>query len=603
MLTCNDRLKSWSSKIRAALIPVLILLFFASPALAENGIPIPPQATSAVGSISPAIDRDKLEARIDDLFMGVDQTSPGVAVIVLQAGEVLAHREFGMASLEHAVPFTANHVVRLGYSEMREFIAIAAVLMERDGLLRLDDRVNQYFPRLPGWSEPVTIWHLINHASGFVDEWATLLLMHASMNNRFDTSQFLRLLCDQPVPEIEPGKGYMYSNSDYGLLRLILEEASGENLSAWIERRILKPLGMHSTRMHDNAAEVIPHRAHLYYEPDNDGRLEIYVGYKDSPGGNYYIATTASDLVSWAAAHADPDSEIAQATRRLMDGGTLLPGMEGHYAFGHTVTMQQGTNVVRHEGVLGSNYLTRLPDHGLDVITFGNRVLFGENRAIVDFILGVSPEGGLPTVSPEPVDVALEVLESYAGWYVLQGGSWESHEESRELTNVFLQDGTLIAGFDWGYVPLVPLGEHTFSGEEGHHYTFESGRGTEPMKLTIRFGGSWPDETLVRNETQWRPDADALERLAGTYTSGHLGYPWTFVVDELGRLVLFGPTLPEIVLEPWGPDEFLLPHEKHSGEAYYAWIRFHTDDQGQITHLTVWNPRLMHHRFEREPRS
>ena len=163
MLTYNDRLKSCSSKIRPALIPILILLFFVSPALTENGMPITPQATLAVDSISPAIDRAKLEARIDDLFSGVDQTSPGAAVIVVQDGEVLAHHEYGMASLEHAVPFTANHVVRLGYSEMREFITIAAVLMERDGLLRLDDRVNQYFPRLPAWSEPVTIGHLINH--------------------------------------------------------------------------------------------------------------------------------------------------------------------------------------------------------------------------------------------------------------------------------------------------------------------------------------------------------------------------------------------------------------------------------------------------------
>jgi len=58
--------------------------------------------------------------------------------------------------------------------------------MENDGILSLNDKVIKYFPKLPEWSESVTIWDLLNHRSGFVDEWATLLLMHGSMSNRFD---------------------------------------------------------------------------------------------------------------------------------------------------------------------------------------------------------------------------------------------------------------------------------------------------------------------------------------------------------------------------------------------------------------------------------
>ncbi len=51
----------------------------------------------------------------------------------------------------------------------------------------------------------MTIWDLLNHRSGFVDEWATLLMMHSAMSNRFEKEQFLRLLYTQPEPEIEPG--------------------------------------------------------------------------------------------------------------------------------------------------------------------------------------------------------------------------------------------------------------------------------------------------------------------------------------------------------------------------------------------------------------
>jgi CubicO group peptidase (beta-lactamase class C family) len=187
-------------------------------------------------------DRVQLERRIDEVFGTNGSARAGAAVVVVHDGHVVAQRQYGMASLEHRVPFTTHHVVRLPYSEAREFIAIAAMFMENDGLIRLDDRVRAYFPRLPAWSEEVTIRDLLRHSSGFVDEWSTLLLMHQSMANRFGESQFLRLLYDQPAPEVEPGSGYMYSNSDYGLLRLILEKAAGEGLGRYMKRRMFEPL-------------------------------------------------------------------------------------------------------------------------------------------------------------------------------------------------------------------------------------------------------------------------------------------------------------------------------------------------------------------------
>jgi CubicO group peptidase (beta-lactamase class C family) len=101
----------------------------------------------------------------------------------------------------------------------------------------------------------------VNHRSGFADEWDAVLLTQASMGNRFDVSQFLNLLYTQPKEEVVHRKGYMYSNSDFGLLRLLLEKASGENLRDWMKQKMFDPLGMKATLLHDNANEVIPNLA------------------------------------------------------------------------------------------------------------------------------------------------------------------------------------------------------------------------------------------------------------------------------------------------------------------------------------------------------
>jgi CubicO group peptidase (beta-lactamase class C family) len=166
----------------------------------------------------------KLEKKLDSIFSSFNKSTPGVAVSILQNGKVIAKKSYGMASLEFGVPFKHHTLVRMPYSEGREFISIAAALMEKDGLLQLNDKVRTYFPKLPEWSEPVTIQDLLNHSSGFDDEWATLALTQASMANVLEKSQFLNFLYNQPNPAVEPGKGYMYSNSDFGLLRMILRK-------------------------------------------------------------------------------------------------------------------------------------------------------------------------------------------------------------------------------------------------------------------------------------------------------------------------------------------------------------------------------------------
>lgn len=86
---------------------------------------------------------------------------------------------------------------------------------------------------------------------------------------------------------------------------------------------------------------------------------------------------------------------------------------------------------------------------------------------------------------------------------------------------------------------------------------------------------------------------------AGTYHSAHLDYTWTLLIDEAGELILRTPTMADIRVEPYQEGEFLLRHEKFPGVPFYFWIRFHENEAGETTHLTVWNPRLMNHRFDR----
>ena len=100
------------------------------------------------------LDRVQIEKMLDSTFKSINNSnSPGVAISVLQNGKRMVSKAYGMANLEHKASFTHNSPVRLGYSGTREFMCVGLALMEAEGLLRFDDKVKKYFPKLPAWSE------------------------------------------------------------------------------------------------------------------------------------------------------------------------------------------------------------------------------------------------------------------------------------------------------------------------------------------------------------------------------------------------------------------------------------------------------------------
>ncbi len=553
-----------------------------------------------------AQDITKLDKFLDSIFKPFNtKNSPGCAITILQNGKPIAKKTYGMASIELQVPFTHQSVVRIGYSEAREFISIAAILMEKDGILSLNDKVRKYFPKLPEWSEPVTIWDLLNHRSGFVDEWSTILLMHGAMFNRFDKEQFFRLLYTQTEPEVEPGKGFMYCNSDFGLLRLIMEKASGKNLSDWIKQRIFDPLQMKNTRMQKNALDIIPNRA-TKYEEDGNGFKHDNVQ-KTSPGGNYFILTCADDLAKWSLVISDPSLEFNAAFKKLLGNVRMIPGKKNHYVTGHSIDTINGHTVIIHEGVNGENYLSRIPSKGIAIITMGN--LDGEsfsekNKFLRNYLMNVKePPFVKPVFATTPIAITEAALKKYEGRYRwLNQVSWQSYNELRKLSDLYLENGKLKLRYTGNYViELIPVGKDLFYYEEGFgmQVKFIQPDGNAPMRMTTDFNDGYPSALMEKESKQWLPSTEDLKMFTGKYYSRHLDYYWNFELNEQGKMVLKRATMPDAIIEPDGENQFHYIAEKGPGDGFDQWILFNKDAQGKIAGLTVWSARVMHHRFDK----
>lgn len=546
---------------------------------------------------------ERLDHYIDSLFQSYNNpNSPGIALSVIEKGSVLTRGNFGMANLEHKAVFTHDTPVRLGYSGAREFMCVGLAIMEAEGLLHFTDKVRTYFPKLPVWSDAVTIQDLLNHSSGFDDEWATMLLMQADMDNRVDKEQLLTMLYRQPKPQVEPGKGYMYSNSDFALLRWIMEIAAKQSLPAYLKQKLFGPLGMSSTFMNDFLEQLIPGLADKYY---GQGNYFKSVGVKTSPGGNYRIVTTAADLEKWALALEDSNSIVSKAFNRLYKDARPIHVLspEIHYLFGHEWHIIDSTIIIKHGGVNHDFYMTRIPSKHITIVGLGN-VPEAMTRSMSISNLWLRSKKTVlvpPVVSGAPVSVEPDKLAGYTGRYFqVQKPGHSSHIPNIVFYDIKLHGDSLHFYYTSNQsFYLLSVGDDLFKDPDyGAILQIRRPHPDSSMRMQV-----WPTDgnevmTFVRKDILSDYSKKSLEKFTGQYHSKHLDFYCRIVLDENNRLIMRRPTIADKELLPYGENRFLFEMEAGNG-GWYAVAEFTTNKSGKIDGFNVQHVRLMHHRFDK----
>ena len=178
-------------------------------------------------------------ANIDKLFGKWDTTnSPGCALLVSRQGDIIYKRAFGMANITDSLKIltgTKFHVASL----TKQITGMAIAILEDERLLDINDDISKYIPELPVYGIPIRIKHLLEHTSG-IPEYQYLEEL-SGMNSREGVSEelFFDLLHSKPSLNNEPGERYIYSNSNYTLLAIIIERVSGFAFPQFVQRRFL----------------------------------------------------------------------------------------------------------------------------------------------------------------------------------------------------------------------------------------------------------------------------------------------------------------------------------------------------------------------------
>lgn len=523
------------------------------------------------GSYAQGAGPEPNEVDVDAIFAEFDRPdSPGCAVGVYRAGEIVFVKGYGMANLEHGVPITPTTVFDIA-SNSKQFAAFAILLLERQGKLSLDDAVRRYVPELPDFGTPITVRHLMHNVSGLRDFGDLREMVGMGIEHPIDKHQFMVMLARQQALNFPPGKRYLYSNTNWVLLALIAERVDGRSYRKLMEQEVFEPLGMHHTQVRDDPMRVVPNRASTYTPLATGGyRINYAWGLASGLAGMSFVHTTVEDLARWDANFFTERVGGEGITERMYARGRLSSGAPNFYAAGLMVGQYRGLRTVYHGGYGGgSSQLIRFPDQRLSVAVLCNQYYthtdsHGLSLRVAELYLG-------DVLAPEPSREVLPVeeIERYAGLY------WIEEEMRRALFVV--RDSVLLEVSEGEAYALEALGDGRFQDEyELIVFSPDGMQGEGTRRATgERYG-------LVRLQ-EWHPTPADLAEYEGTYYSDELDYVWDFAVAD-GELVLRREGVADLRLEPVYEDAFIAQNRR---------VAFRRGPAGMITHLFVSTDRVL----------
>ena len=253
-----------------------------------------PAAAATVAPLGERVDK----AMRDEM---AGQELIGLAVGIIQDGQIAYLKGYGLANREQRLPVTRQTMFRWA-SISKSLTAVAAMQLWERGDLDLKREARWYVPEFPDKGTPIRVRHLLCHQGGIV---------------HYTNGKVIRTKRDYPVahpfenviyaldtfkesPLVnKPGEKYSYSTRGYMLVSAVVERAGKQKFAHQVRDRIAKPLKL-ATLQPDYQWEEIPHRAVGYRQRGGQVEVSTNTDVSWKLGGGGFISNI-DDLAKFAA--------------------------------------------------------------------------------------------------------------------------------------------------------------------------------------------------------------------------------------------------------------------------------------------------------------
>jgi CubicO group peptidase (beta-lactamase class C family) len=383
------------------------LLLFAAVAAIRRLFASHPAASEALASGSAPF--DAIDAYIEQQMRRLH--IPGASLAIVEGDKIVHQRGFGRARPHGEAPTPQTPFV-LG-STTKSFTALAVMQLVEEGKIELDAPVQRYLP----WfrvadsqaSAQMTVRHLLNQTSGLPGSSGEIQL--ADFDDSPGAAERQARALSTLVPARPVGSAFEYNNSNYSLLGLILQAASGESYADYVRNHIFIPLGM--SHSYTSPAVAKQHGlavGHQFWFMIPFAAPSMPLPHGSLPAG--LLISSSEDMARWLIAHLNgghygdvqilSGAGIDELHRAAAEYHKM--GISVQYGMGWFVSEMGPTKLVWHSGTLPdfASYMALLPEQKKGVVLLFNADHYWMNPVVADFGGGVAAllAGAQPAPTP-----------------------------------------------------------------------------------------------------------------------------------------------------------------------------------------------------------
>lgn len=294
----------------------------------------------------------------------------------------------------------------------KTFVSVIILQLMEESRLALSDKASKYLGKIDfldfsnihvlndtSYANEITIEHLLKHESGlgdfFIDtETRFNISVYFHRKRQYDPEKIIKRFYKYNLnkkPHFKPGEGYYYSDINYVLLGLIIQEITGKSLSQAIRSRILEPLNMKDTyfEFYETPRES-GSRAHAYIDKfEITGKINT--SYEWGGGG---LVSTTGDLATFIQSLFENKLFRKKATlEMLISSAAESPH---NYGMGLTRFDVDGTSYYGHGGFYGSLMIYN-PEKKITLVACVNQANVSfDAQAFVKKVISISNNANQP---------------------------------------------------------------------------------------------------------------------------------------------------------------------------------------------------------------
>ena len=510
-------------------------------------------------------------SQIDAVFSQWDtENRPGIAVGVLNDGEIVYTKGYGLANLEHQIPIDKETKFHIG-DLAKEFTVYALLLLEQRGQLSLKDDIRKYMSKSMPFPHAISIEQLIHHTSGLNNDEVSKTLAGWRAEDVFTKEQAYAMIHNQTRSAPNNGSVQQFSDAGFLVLEDLITKIAQMPYANFITKEIFEPLGM-TNSVFDINGTVIHNKAQGYFA-QNDGFTSSTLNHGHTLLADVY--TTVRDMCLWVKELRAPKIGTEKMAKKfdnlsMVDGREVEEANTALYTGGHRYWNFRGAKKLYHIEVAGgyASKLIRYPDYDLAVIIMGNDGAYNGYAGTAASELYI--EDFLNSTQMETAKIASRKL-SKKQLATFEGDYWDINSHSTRKIHIANDTLRYFRG-PGNESALVPLSKSTFKMMTWGDVEVSFDANSNPKTMMVKVGDDTSHLVAFDREASWTKN---LNMFIGDYYAEVLNTTYSLILDN-SKLVITHPRLEPVQLDS------RIPYVFTGNQRHFTSVTFKRRTDGSI---------------------